>query len=93
MSLFAWLRPTQPSLDADLCQRIARLPKTAPTLGVLSLREQRWVVLDLETSGLNVNRDRCCRSARSPSRMAPSISANSSSAPCTARRRRPTPAS
>ncbi|MEW9901558.1 3'-5' exonuclease [Pseudomonas putida] len=57
MSLFAWLRPAPPSLDADLCQRIARLPKTAPTLGVLSLREQRWVVLDLETSGLNVNRD------------------------------------
>ena len=29
----------------------------APVLGDLSLRQQRWVVLDLETSGLNVNRD------------------------------------
>ncbi len=29
----------------------------AAPLGVCSLREQRWVVLDLETSGLNLNRD------------------------------------
>ncbi|EKT4522940.1 3'-5' exonuclease [Pseudomonas putida] len=56
MNLLAWLRPALPELDNTLRQRLARLPK-APTLGVSSLREQRWVVLDLETSGLNVNRD------------------------------------
>ena len=56
MSLFAWLRPSAPELDDAMRQRLARLPKPAP-LGVCSLREQRWVVLDLETSGLNTNRD------------------------------------
>ncbi|VVP98520.1 DNA polymerase III PolC-type [Pseudomonas fluorescens] len=56
MNLFAWLRPTAPELDDALRLRLARLPQPAP-LGVLSLREQRWVVLDLETSGLNLNRD------------------------------------
>ncbi|HEN8711978.1 MULTISPECIES: 3'-5' exonuclease [Pseudomonas] len=56
MSLFAWLRPAAPALDDALHQRLARLPKPAP-LGVCSLRDQRWVVLDLETSGLNPNRD------------------------------------
>ncbi|NIE76645.1 3'-5' exonuclease [Pantoea sp. Tr-811] len=56
MSLFAWLRPAAPELDAGQRQRLARLPKARP-LGVCSLREQRWVVLDLETSGLNPNRD------------------------------------
>ncbi|MFV3404358.1 MULTISPECIES: 3'-5' exonuclease [Pseudomonas] len=56
MSLFAWLRPTAPMLDDALRQRLAHLPAPAP-LGVCSLREQRWVVLDLETSGLNLNRD------------------------------------
>ncbi|MFK0311946.1 PolC-type DNA polymerase III [Pseudomonas sp. NPDC090233] len=56
MSLFAWLRPTAPVLNQTLLQRLAQLPKAAP-LGVCSLREQRWVVLDLETSGLNPNRD------------------------------------
>ncbi|KHL74603.1 DNA polymerase III subunit epsilon [Pseudomonas putida] len=56
MSLFAWLRPATPALDDALHQRLARLPKPAP-LGVCTLREQRWVVLDLETSGLNPNRD------------------------------------
>ena len=56
MSLFAWLRPAAPALDDALHQRLARLPRPAP-LGVCSLREQRWVVLDLETSGLNPSRD------------------------------------
>lgn len=56
MSLFAWLRPAGPLLDDALRQRLARLPSALP-LGVCSLREQRWVVLDLETSGLNLNRD------------------------------------
>ena len=56
MSLFAWLRPSLPTLDDIARQRLAQLPKPA-ALGVCTLREQRWVVLDLETSGLNPNRD------------------------------------
>ncbi|AGZ37474.1 3'-5' exonuclease [Pseudomonas sp. SWI6] len=56
MSLFTWLRPNAPLLEASLRQRLSQLPKPAP-LGVCTLREQRWVVLDLETSGLNTNRD------------------------------------
>ncbi|PYY66217.1 DNA polymerase III subunit epsilon [Pseudomonas jessenii] len=36
--------------------RLERLP-TAAALGECSLREQRWVVLDLETTGLNLNKD------------------------------------
>ncbi|MFJ4432993.1 PolC-type DNA polymerase III [Pseudomonas sp. NPDC089395] len=56
MSLFAWLRPAAAPLDHALRERLAHLPKPAP-LGVCSLREQRWVVLDLETSGLNPSRD------------------------------------
>ncbi|MDH0650089.1 3'-5' exonuclease, partial [Pseudomonas sp. GD03867] len=56
MNLFAWLRPTAPDLADNLRQRLAALPAPAP-LGVCTLREQRWVVLDLETSGLNLNRD------------------------------------
>nr|WP_314478070.1 3'-5' exonuclease [uncultured Pseudomonas sp.] len=56
MSLFAWLRPNAPQLGHAECERLAALPR--PTaLGCCSLREQRWVVLDLETSGLNTNRD------------------------------------
>jgi DNA polymerase-3 subunit epsilon len=57
MSLFSWLRPPGPSLSADLQQRLERLPTDA-ALGECSLREQRWVVLDLETTGLNMNKDR-----------------------------------
>ena len=56
MSLFTWLRPSAPELDPATRQRLSRLPKPTP-LGVCTLREQRWVVLDLETSGLNPNRD------------------------------------
>ncbi|MET0776191.1 MAG: 3'-5' exonuclease [Pseudomonas mandelii] len=57
MSLFSWLRPAGPSLTAELQQRLQRLP-SAPELSECSLREQRWVVLDLETTGLNLNKDR-----------------------------------
>ncbi|MFY0728182.1 PolC-type DNA polymerase III [Pseudomonas sp. NFX15] len=57
MSLFSWLRPATPDLSAELQQRVSRLP-TAADLGECSLREQRWVVLDLETTGLNLNKDR-----------------------------------
>jgi DNA polymerase-3 subunit epsilon len=56
VKLFAWLRPPAPELDGELRQRLASLPTPSP-LGVCTLREQRWVVLDLETSGLNLNRD------------------------------------
>ncbi|HKS11696.1 MAG TPA: 3'-5' exonuclease [Pseudomonas sp.] len=56
MNLLAWLRPAAPVLNEALRQRLAQLPPPQP-LGVQTLREQRWVVLDLETSGLNLNRD------------------------------------
>ncbi|MBA4360840.1 3'-5' exonuclease [Pseudomonas mandelii] len=57
MSLFSWLRPAGPSLTAELQLRLQRLPSAAD-LSECSLREQRWVVLDLETTGLNLNKDR-----------------------------------
>lgn len=56
MSLFAWLRAAKPQLDATQQRRSAQLPKPAP-LSEDALRSQRWVVVDLETSGLNLNRD------------------------------------
>ncbi|KPU59056.1 exonuclease family protein [Pseudomonas fluorescens] len=56
MSLFSWLRPTPPTLPAHLQYRLEHLP-TAADLAECSLREQRWVVLDLETTGLNLNKD------------------------------------
>ncbi|WP_256808053.1 3'-5' exonuclease [Pseudomonas siliginis] len=57
MSLFSWLRPSSPVVSADLQQRLAKLPALAG-LSECSLREQRWVVLDLETTGLNMSKDR-----------------------------------
>jgi len=57
MSLFSWLRPASPVVSADLQQRLAKLPAHAE-LNERSLREQRWVVLDLETTGLNMSKDR-----------------------------------
>lgn len=56
MSLFSWLRPPSPNLSAHLQHRLEQLP-TAADLAQCSLREQRWVVLDLETTGLNLNKD------------------------------------
>lgn len=56
MNPFAWLRPATPLVQEALKTRLARLPQPAPWR-TCSLREQRWVVLDLETSGLNLNRD------------------------------------
>jgi DNA polymerase-3 subunit epsilon len=56
MNLFAWLRPPVPTLDARQRQRLENLaPRGAPN--EQPLRQQRWVVIDLETSGLNMNRD------------------------------------
>ena len=57
MSLFSWLRPAGPMLNGDLQQRLQRLPAVS-SLGERSLRDQRWVVLDLETTGLNLSKDR-----------------------------------
>jgi DNA polymerase-3 subunit epsilon len=54
--LFSWLRTKKPGLDAGQQQRLAQLPKPA-VLGDGPLHNQRWVVVDLETSGLNLNRD------------------------------------
>ncbi|WP_339532020.1 3'-5' exonuclease [Pseudomonas mucidolens] len=56
MSWFSWLRPSRPGLSAAQQARLEQLPGARP-LGEGSLRAQRWVVLDLETSGLNLNRD------------------------------------
>ncbi|MFJ4193215.1 PolC-type DNA polymerase III [Pseudomonas sp. NPDC089534] len=57
MSLFSWLRPAGPALPEPLQRRLAKLPPPRE-LNECSLREQRWVVLDLETTGLNLNKDR-----------------------------------
>ena len=56
MKLFPWLRPQSPSLDGEQQRRVQQLPAPSP-LDERTLREQRWVVVDLETSGLNLNRD------------------------------------
>ncbi|HCT05271.1 MAG TPA: 3'-5' exonuclease [Pseudomonas sp.] len=56
MRLFNWLRPKKPGLDATQQQRLAQLP-AAGALGDGALHSLRWVVVDLETSGLNLNRD------------------------------------
>ncbi|MCK6188896.1 3'-5' exonuclease [Pseudomonas sp. EYE_354] len=56
MSLFGWLRTAKPGLDAAQQRRLEQLIKPA-ALGDNTLRSQRWVVVDLETSGLNLNRD------------------------------------
>lgn len=56
MNLFGWLRTAKPHLDTTQQQRLAQLPQPV-ALGDAALRSQRWVVLDLETSGLNLNRD------------------------------------
>ena len=56
MSLFSWLRPNSPTLTAGQQQRLEHL-MAAPELGECSLREQRWVVVDLETTGLNLTKD------------------------------------
>lgn len=56
MSLFGWLRTKKPGLDSAQQKRLEQLRKPSP-LGNEPLRNQRWVVVDLETSGLNLNRD------------------------------------
>ena len=56
MSLLAWLRPRQPLLTLEQQQRLQALANPGE-LTEKTLRNQRWVVLDLETTGLNLNRD------------------------------------
>jgi DNA polymerase-3 subunit epsilon len=60
MKLFEWLRPPkrpQPqALTPRQLMRLTQLPRSKP-LSEQPLRDQRWVVLDLETSGLNMSRD------------------------------------
>ncbi len=57
MSLFSWLRPASPPVSAQVQRRLTQLP-VVTELSECSLREQRWVVLDLETTGLNLHKDR-----------------------------------
>lgn len=56
MNLFAWLRSPAPILDARQQQRLDNLAVRG-ALNEQPMRQQRWVVIDLETSGLNMNRD------------------------------------
>ena len=56
MKLFGWFKPAASPLRESLKARLVQLPAPAPWQPC-TLREQRWVVLDLETSGLNLNRD------------------------------------
>ncbi|MFP3518189.1 3'-5' exonuclease [Pseudomonas sp. SIMBA_077] len=57
MSLFSWLLPRKaPTLSLAQQQRLLQLPAPAG-LAEHTLRAQRWVVVDLETSGLHLNRD------------------------------------
>lgn len=56
MSLFNWIRRDTLPLSAAQQQRLAALQPAAP-LGDAPLQQQRLVVLDLETSGLNLQRD------------------------------------
>lgn len=60
MNLFQWLKPHKraaaPQLTSEQRQRLSELPSAA-ALKEHPLRQQRWVVLDLETSGLNMSRD------------------------------------
>lgn len=57
MNLWSWLWPgKKPLLSLEQQQRLLQLPPS-PGLSEHSLRQQRWVVVDLETSGLNLKRD------------------------------------
>lgn len=60
MNLFRWLKPSKralvPELTPEQQQRLHALPGPCAR-DQKTLRQQRWVVVDLETSGLNLQRD------------------------------------
>jgi len=56
MSTFTWLTGHRPALTQAQLERRQRLLEAAP-LDTCTLQQQRFVVLDLETSGLNMRRD------------------------------------
>jgi DNA polymerase III subunit epsilon len=56
MSTFTWLTGHRPALTQAQLERRQQLLEAAP-LDTRPLQQQRFVVLDLETSGLNMRRD------------------------------------
>ena len=60
MNLFRWLKPSKraiaPELTIEQQLRLQALPGP-DALDQRTLRQQRWVVVDVETSGLNLDRD------------------------------------
>lgn len=56
MRLFDWLR-APPRQDPTQQARLAALPAPLPWQATHSVAQQRWVVVDVETSGLSLTRD------------------------------------